>query len=223
MKISVNETTSSRRAFTLIEMIGVLAVIGILAALLVPKIFDAINNARINSTAVSVATVKTAVADHYAKYGTLLSSNGNTLTFTLAAPITNFDTILLNEQFLDKPLAVKITDPTNTSVSLEPAPAAIGSAVTATGPFPISSTATDWGFALSSNGVATSGNTISGTAVVVVTLNNVMEADAKALNDLIDGPALGVPVGGSPDLYGRVKYSAVSGGLVNMAIYITHR
>lgn len=213
----------SLNAFTLIEMIGVLAVIGILAALLVPKIFEAINNARVNSTAVSIATIKTAVADHYAKYGTLLSSNGSTLTVTLGAPVTNFDTILLNEQFIDKTLSVKLTDPTNTFVALEPAPAATGSPVTETGPFPISTTATDWGFALASNGPAASANTIAGTAVVAVTLNNVLEADAQALNNLIDGPALGVPLGGGADLYGRVKYTAVSGGLVNMTIYLTHR
>ncbi len=61
MKISLrNSKTADVKAFTLIEMIGVLAVIGILAALLVPKIFEAINNARINSTAVSIATIKTA-------------------------------------------------------------------------------------------------------------------------------------------------------------------
>ena len=34
------------KAFTLIEMIGVLAVIAILAALLIPKIFNAINSAQ---------------------------------------------------------------------------------------------------------------------------------------------------------------------------------
>src|SRR6266436_5262795 len=37
-------------AFTLIEMIGVLAVIAVLAALLIPKIFESINSARLNQT-----------------------------------------------------------------------------------------------------------------------------------------------------------------------------
>src|SRR5215470_16307586 len=48
MKTQIQPTPRSR-GFTLIEMIGVLAVIAILAALLVPKIFEAINNARVNN------------------------------------------------------------------------------------------------------------------------------------------------------------------------------
>ena len=96
MQIILNEKKSKKGGFTLIEMIGVLAVIGILAALLVPKIFNAINNARVNSTAVSIATIKTATADHYAKFGSLVSSNGTTETnVTLGRnPFVNFDTAL---------------------------------------------------------------------------------------------------------------------------------
>src|SRR5204863_216829 len=47
-------------AFTLIEMIGVLAVIALLAALLIPKIFESINNARIGQAVLSCQTIKTA-------------------------------------------------------------------------------------------------------------------------------------------------------------------
>src|SRR5437867_12732923 len=43
-------------AFTLIEMIRVLAVIAILAALLIRKVFNAINDARINNACVSLNT-----------------------------------------------------------------------------------------------------------------------------------------------------------------------
>ena len=57
------------RGFTLIEMIGVLAVIAILAALLIPKVFNAINDANINTAVVGAQTVKTAVVDSYAKNG----------------------------------------------------------------------------------------------------------------------------------------------------------
>src|SRR5438067_10837120 len=94
------------RAFTLIEMIGVLAVIAILAALLIPKVFSAINDARINNACVSLDTVKTAVADHYGKYGKLSSSFG---TNDLTLPVANFDrTVLLAEGYLDKPFTAKI-------------------------------------------------------------------------------------------------------------------
>src|SRR3989442_1205450 len=75
-------------AFTLIEMIGVLAVIAILAALLIPKIFEAINNARISNALVSYNTVKTACMDHYAKYGGI---NNTANRGTSAVPPTNHD------------------------------------------------------------------------------------------------------------------------------------
>src|SRR5256886_15526331 len=59
------------RGLALIEMIGVLAVIAILASMLIPKIFEAINSARINNTVQSYNAVKTGVLDHYGKYGAI--------------------------------------------------------------------------------------------------------------------------------------------------------
>src|SRR5436309_9219402 len=97
------------KGFTLIEMIGVLAVIAILASLLIPKIYEAINNARISNAALSYNTVKTALADHYAKWGSLVSSNGTTITAG-ANEALSFDRVLLTEGFLDKPFTVKIGD-----------------------------------------------------------------------------------------------------------------
>src|SRR3954462_2254282 len=114
MKINISQK-SARKAFTLIEMIGVLAVIAILASLLIPKIYEAINNARISNSALSYNTVKTALADHYAKYGSLTSSNG----VTIATPIPSFDGVLLAEGFLDKPFQVKIGTPGNTNTFVE--------------------------------------------------------------------------------------------------------
>src|SRR5262249_43581211 len=121
MKVySVKTMRGSRgiHAFTLIEMIGVLAVIAILAAMLIPKVFEAINNARINNAAVSCETIKTAAADHYGKYGKLQSLFG-TNDLTVGVPTANYDkAILLPEQLIDKPFTVKIAggDPTTNSV-----------------------------------------------------------------------------------------------------------
>src|SRR5213594_4562948 len=71
MKIIRNQSRKSGQAFTLIEMIGVLAVIAILASMLIPKIFEAINSARIINTVQSYNAIKTAVLDHYGKYGAI--------------------------------------------------------------------------------------------------------------------------------------------------------
>src|SRR5947199_2833331 len=102
MKIN-SSRKSALGAFTLIEMIGVLAVIAILASLLVPKIYEAINNSRISNSVLSYNTVKTALADHYAKYGSLNSSNGVAL---VSYPCTNLYKVLVTEGFLDKPVQV---------------------------------------------------------------------------------------------------------------------
>src|SRR6266542_3630066 len=106
MKISQLKKMEAK-VFTLIEMIGVLAVIAILASLLIPKIYEAINNARINNAALSYNTVKSALADHYAKFGSLTSSNGTVITAG-TGEATNFDKVLITEAFLDKPFNVKI-------------------------------------------------------------------------------------------------------------------
>jgi prepilin-type N-terminal cleavage/methylation domain-containing protein len=50
--------TNNNKGFTLIEMIGVLAVIAILAALLIPKVFQAITEARINTVPVGQRRVR---------------------------------------------------------------------------------------------------------------------------------------------------------------------
>ncbi|MCZ6798929.1 MAG: prepilin-type N-terminal cleavage/methylation domain-containing protein, partial [Nitrospirae bacterium] len=58
--------------FTLIEMIGVLAVIAILAALVLPKVFDVIAESRVNAIAASVKTYETSMAKYYGDLGSLL-------------------------------------------------------------------------------------------------------------------------------------------------------
>src|ERR1022692_5347507 len=83
MNCNPNQNSGLRRqevrAFTLIEMIGVLAVIAILASLLIPKVFSAISQARVNGVTISTDTVKTALVDHYGRYGNfdqLFGTNG---------------------------------------------------------------------------------------------------------------------------------------------------
>ena len=73
-------TKSRNQGFTLVEMIGVLAVVAILTAMLIPKIFETINSARINSAAAGINTVKNAVANHFAEYGGFADATGTILT-----------------------------------------------------------------------------------------------------------------------------------------------
>jgi len=204
MRIISKQSRKSNQAFTLIEMIGVLAVIAILASMLIPKIFEAINNARINNAAVSYNSVKTSLADHYAKWGSLLSSNG-TLFATTDSVATNYDKMLVTEGFLDKLFQVRIGN-TNAHVEVVTALAA------GTGP-----TVNNSAYAL--GGVVTV-NDATGGVVVEAVIPGVTESDAKDLNDRLDGTTLGSAIG-ADDLLGRVKYA--TGSPTTVYIYVTHR
>jgi len=94
MKLQRSQRNSG---FTLIEMIGVLAIIALLAGMLVPRIVQAIKEARIQSTVVSLNTLKAAVAQYYAKNGTLADLDSD-----------NADQTLVQEGLLDKPFEVKV-------------------------------------------------------------------------------------------------------------------
>jgi len=87
----------SNKGFTLIEMIGVLAIIAILAALLVPKVFSAINDSRFSNTVTSVNAVKGATMNYFGQFGTLSSTNN-----------TAYDTELIKQNFLDRPFGCKV-------------------------------------------------------------------------------------------------------------------
>ena len=197
-----------RKGFTLIEMIGVLAVIAILAALLIPKVFSAINDARVNGLCVTCETLKTATADHYGKYGRLDAVWGtNTLTF-VGGIASNYDkTVLIPEGLLDKPFTAKIAggDPSANAV-LELVQNAAGNANNA-------------GYSLDGSGTNT---TATASFVLEAVVHDVTLADAKDLNDRLDGPSLGSAT--PPDISGRVEYGTVKGnGLYDVYIYLTHR
>jgi prepilin-type N-terminal cleavage/methylation domain-containing protein len=194
------------RAFTLIEMIGVLAVIAILAALLVPKVFSAISDARVNSTCINIDTVKTATADHYGKYGKFNTFMGQTPD--IATNIVSFDrSILLPEGLIDKVFSSKLAggDPTaNATIQLMQTPTPVlgnGGA----------------GYKLDGQNVVS-----NATYIVEAVLQNVSQQDAFDLHNRIDGQALSTNlVAGALCNVGRVEYAA--GTPTTVYVYITSR
>ena len=203
------------QGFTLIEMIGVLAVIAILAAVLIPKVFEAINNSRINNSAMTYNTVKTAIADHYAKNGSLPVDGTTTPATALTLPTEQFDMTLLKEAFLDKPFSVKIGDGTSDATHARVRLFSMGSLTTAS---TVDGTS-DTGYSLSGTGAT---NEILGSVCAEAVITGVTASDAKDLNDQLDGPALGSAINVA-DIKGRVKYAAPSGGVTTVYIYLTHR
>jgi prepilin-type N-terminal cleavage/methylation domain-containing protein len=214
MKIQINKKRKS--GFTLIEMIGVLAVIAILAALLIPKIFEAINNARVNNACISINTIKTAIADHYAKSGSLVKdASGANLTLT-SGILADFDGILLREGFIDKPFAVKVSNDANVDVRLVQGLAA-------------SDAATGINAAYDLDGSTASPSTANEagpvTAIVAeAVIPNVALADAFEISKRLDGDALSETDASTSDIEGRVKYAVTSGSTITtLHVYLTHR
>lgn len=196
----------SQKAFTLIEMIGVLAVIAILAALLIPKVFSAINEARVNGVSITINTVKSATADHYGKYGKFNTVFGTNDLATTGVITNSFDKILLAEGFIDKPFTAKVAGgvaggDSSTNAILRLVAGGTDNAGT--------------GYSLDGTANATS----TASFVVEAVMYGVAQQDAKDLNDLIDGAALGVTSGA--DTKGRVEYA--SGNPTTVYIYVTHR
>jgi len=214
----------------LVEMIGVLAVVAILTAMLIPKVFQTINAARVNAAASAIGTVKNAVATHYGKFGGFADSTGTLFipSPSLEDPLStdpadidaqNFDTgVLLTDGLLDKRFSVKLGDqlPTNL-IRIRQIVAAIDATA-------ITEASANYDF----DGVAADVDTNDGALVCEAVITGVTAADARALKERIDGSDItGVailPALGAAATQGRVKYPPIgpgAGGTV--LIYINHR
>jgi prepilin-type N-terminal cleavage/methylation domain-containing protein len=212
MRIISKQSRRSSQGFTLIEMIGVLAVIAILASMLVPKIFEAINSARINNTVQSYNAIKTAVMDHYGKYGAInfvgIPAPGHAAA---GAELTAYDrNTLLVEGLIDKAFVARVG--TNWVIQATPVAAATTAATVPTGA----------NEAYDLDGGVTANDAFPAAFVVEAVIQAVAIADAIEISERLDGVPLSV-VGGGADLIGRVKYAAPTGGLTDVHIYIAHR
>jgi type II secretory pathway pseudopilin PulG len=197
-------------AFTLIETVGALAVIAILSSLLVPTTFQAITNARAASALVDYRSLKTAVVGHYGKFLSLASNNGAGLSVAPSAPYTNYNGVLLAEGMLEKPFGSKLG--TGAMVQL----VNISGLSASTSP-----DGSNGAYDLSGTGK----NDVTGGCLVEAVIFGVSQADARALNNSLDGPDLGEPGSSDHDFLGRVIYARPHGGgtLFEVHIYVLHQ
>jgi type II secretory pathway pseudopilin PulG len=194
MKTNVN-CRRKEAAFTLLELVGVLSIIAILAALLAPKVFASIDQARVSNAATTYNSLKSACTLYYAKYNRFGGTNGTTVTL----PMTNWDArVLFPEGLLDRPFHPRLGE----------APCVqIVSATTAS-------------YDLNGDGMD---DTTNGEVLVECRLNNVGLDEAFDLSQVLDGPTLSATNrSAQADPNGRVKYDfGAEHGIIYL--YVTHR
>lgn len=200
----MNSIRINKRAkgFTLVEAIGVLAILAILLGFLIPKIFNAIENAKLTSIVKSCDAVKTAIAMNVAKYGKLSDRNGNLITYS-----TSIDAELLYQGLLDARIYDKIgignTNSTFVCVGV------------------IYGDVTKWDF----NGDGVIDVSDLQNKVVKVRISSIPRKLAMELSRMIDGDSLSSSSITSADTAGRVIYGASHGAGDNWTtayIYLYH-
>ncbi len=221
---STNARLRREQAFTLVEMIGVLAIIAILASLLIPRVFQAIGDSKISNSASTCNSIKAAVNEYYGRYGLIAGPKGAALTLS-GSPATAEDwdlSTLVAEGFAEKPFAVRIGNgllgSANSGSRLRVVD--ISANTTNTEPATVGGDLALGAYNL--DGASTT-NDILGALLVEAVIEQVDAQDAKDFNDRIDGSTLGATNLTSADQSGRVKYTTPASGKTSIRIYIAHR
>ena len=207
----------SRRAMTLVEVIGVLAIIAIVASLLLPRlqktfgqksggVIETVNDSKVDEALFNIETMKGAVVQHLARFGSLASRDGAPMA--VSGAYDDYDRILLAEGIIEKPFALRMG--TRAHIRLMNV-----STLSAASPV----TGSDGAYDLSGRGH----NEIVGASFLVeAVIEGVSAVDAGALKARLGGPAMGGPRGN--DLKGRVILRRVGPGSgVELHIYLAHR
>lgn len=196
--------------FTLVETIGALAVITILAGVLILIIFNAIKSSRINATIEAYHTFCTAVADHIGKWGRFSNTNGVPLTPGVPPITSAFDAyVLLPEGRITATakMKIKISDQTYDYPRVK---------ITS----PISYPGNGGWYDFDGDGIS---DTKNARAIAELFIFRVPLEDARELSLRLDGERFSEPIGVN-DQKGRVTYSKLvwEPNRANVYIYIAH-
>ncbi len=221
------QANGKMQGFTLVEMIGVLAIIAILIALLLPKVFQLIASSNARSLAAAIRTYETAVTSYFADIGSLYPLN---VTGVPTAEATGNSTTAAS---LPSRLTLDISDPLNTGANQwirfrgpyvekfnsTNSPGFGATILMPTGPavaLATATTGTNIGWDL--KGDDGNSDLATGAQVAYLQITGVAQGDAEELDGIID-PGIGTTAT-ERFLRGRVKYDTATSQLF---IYLAHR
>ena len=106
--ITTSNKSAPRRAFTVLELIGVLVIVVVLCVLMIPPMYRIVDDARLAADIRSIAQLQQATEEYFKVKGTFAGPNGSVLTWSNNAYEYWDRRVLLPERFLDRTFKTKL-------------------------------------------------------------------------------------------------------------------